>query len=57
MLDCVTLSGDAGIKIVFSILQNGCWMLSNMLDSSKLVDLKLEKTHFTLHYLIYNHAI
>ena len=42
--DCisVTFSGDAGIKMVFSILGKGCWMLSNMLDSSKLVDLELE---------------
>lgn len=35
-----TFSGDVGIRMVFSNLEKGCWMLSNMLDSSTLVDLK-----------------
>lgn len=34
-----TFSGDVGIRMVFSSLEKGCWMLSNMLDSSTLVDL------------------
>lgn len=35
----LTFSGEVGIRMVFSSLEKGCWMLSNMLDSSTLVDL------------------